>query len=308
MTAPESTDRTTRHPAIRVVAAEGIDRRACRMLLPDTPGAVGWSQLLVAKDAQTGSILGAAKGMPVRAESSVFDFRIAIHVPKPFRRQGVATALLDECCAYARRARFGAIVGLLEPQERDEALPFFMARRFRSVDRMTTFESRVEIMAAWLFERLAWLQERGEIPELARIVPLREAPIRPVAELHARSIAGTVPQLEVFFNDLARGPNGSDSVVLFIDGVVRGYHHCEFKGDCSTTHALAVTEDLRGGGAGSGWAGLLLLADRVEECTRRGAVRSRYSCLSTVRPTLRLAKIFQADVVGVGEYLQLDLD
>jgi GNAT superfamily N-acetyltransferase len=290
MTAPESTDRTTRHPAIRVVAA------------------VGWSQLLVAKDAQTGSILGAAKGMPVRAESSVFDFRIAIHVPKPFRRQGVATALLDECCAYARRARFGAIVGLLEPQERDEALPFFMARRFRSVDRMTTFESRVEIMAAWLFERLAWLQERGEIPELARIVPLREAPIRPVAELHARSIAGTVPQLEVFFNDLARGPNGSDSVVLFIDGVVRGYHHCEFKGDCSTTHALAVTEDLRGGGAGSGWAGLLLLADRVEECTRRGAVRSRYSCLSTVRPTLRLAKIFQADVVGVGEYLQLDLD
>jgi GNAT superfamily N-acetyltransferase len=292
MTAPESTDRTTRHPAIRVVAAEGIDRRACRMLLPDTPGAVGWSQLLVAKDAQTGSILGAAKGMPVRAESSVFDFRIAIHVPKPFRRQGVATALLDECCAYARRARFGAIVGLLEPQERDEALPFFMARRFRSVDRMTTFESRVEIMAAWLFERLAWLQERGEIPELARIVPLREAPIRPVAELHARSIAGTVPQLEVFFND----------------GVVRGYHHCEFKGDCSTTHALAVTEDLRGGGAGSGWAGLLLLADRVEECTRRGAVRSRYSCLSTVRPTLRLAKIFQADVVGVGEYLQLDLD
>jgi hypothetical protein len=76
----------------------------------------------------------------------------------------------------------------------------------------------------------------------------------------------------------------------------------------STRQFLGVTEDLRGGGAGSCWAGLLLLADRVEECTRRGAVRSRYSCLSTVRPTLRLAKIFQADVVGVGEYLQLDLD
>ena len=34
-------------PAIRIVAAEGIDRRACRMLLPDKPGVVGWSQLLV---------------------------------------------------------------------------------------------------------------------------------------------------------------------------------------------------------------------------------------------------------------------
>jgi GNAT superfamily N-acetyltransferase len=172
---------------------------------------------------------------------------------------------------------------------------------------MTTFESKVEVMADWLFERLAWLRERGEIPESAKIVPLCEAPIRPVAELHARAIAGTVPQLEAFFTELARGPDGGDSVVLLIDGVVRGYHHCEYKEDCSTTHALAVTEDLRGGGAGSGWAGLLLLADRVEECTRRGAVRSRYSCLSTVRPTLRLAKIFQADVVGVGEYLQLDL-
>jgi GNAT superfamily N-acetyltransferase len=308
MTAPESADGIKGPPAIRVVAAEGIDRRACRMLLPDTPGAVGWSHLLVAKDAQTGSILGAAKGMPVRAELGRFDLRIAIHVPKPYRRCGVATAMLDHLTAQARKGSAGAVVGLLEPQERDDALPFFTSCGFRSVDRMTTFESRVEIMATWLFERLAWLRERGEIPESARIVPLREAPIRPVAELHARSIAGTVPQLEVFFTDLARGPNGGDSVVLLIDGAVRGYHHCEFKGDCSTTHALAVTEDLRGGGAGSGWAGLLLLADRVEECTRRGAVRSRYSCLSTVRPTLRLAKVFQADVVGVGEYLQLDLD
>ncbi len=308
MTASESADRTTSHAAIRVVAAEGIDRRACRMLLPDTPGAVGWSQLLLAKDAVSHKILGAAKGMPVRTESGAFDFRIALHVPKPYRRQGVATALLDACCAYARRERFGAIVGLLDPQERDGALPFFTSRGFCSVDRMTTFESRVEIMAGWLFERLAWLRERGEIPESAKIVPFQEAPIRPVAELHARAIAGSVPQLEACFTDLARGPDGRDSVVLLIDGLVRGYHQCEFKGDLSTTHALAVTEDLRGGGAGSGWAGLLLLADRVEECTRRGVVRSRYSCLSTVRPTLRLAKIFQADVVGIGEYLRLDLN
>ena len=138
-------------------------------------------------------------------------------------------------------------------------------------------------------------------------MPLREAPIGPVAELHARSIAGTVPQLEAFFTELARGPDGGDSVVLIVDDVVRGYHQYEFRGNLGTTHALAVTEDLRGGGAGSGWAGLLLLADRVEECTRRGVERSRYSCLSTVRPTLRLAKIFQAEVVGIGEYLRFDL-
>lgn len=308
MTAPEPTDPQVPPTGVRVVAAEGIDRRACRMLLPDTPGAVGWSQLLVAKDAETGSILGAAKGMPVRAESGRVDLRIAIHVPKPHRRRGVATALLDHLTAQARKDSAGAVVGLLEPQERDEALPFFSSRGFRSVDRMTTFESKVEVMADWLFERRTWFWERGEIPASARIVPLREAPIRPVAELHARAIAGTVPQLEAFFTELARGPDGGDSVVLLIDDVVCGYHQYEFRGNLGTTHALAVTEDLRGGGAGSGWAGLLLLADRVEECTRRGIVLSRYSCLSTVRPTLRLAKIFQAEVVGIGEYLQLELE
>ena len=294
-------------PAIRIVAAEGIDRRAGRMLLPDKPGVVGWSQLLVAKDAATGAILGAAKGMPVRMESSQFQLRIAVHVPKPFRRRGVATALIDHLAGHAREQGFQSLAVLLEPEDRDAALPFLSARGFQTVDRMTTFEARVERMAAWLFERRRWLIDRGEIPATARIVPLSEAPIDAVAELHARSIGGVAPRIAASLTELARSSDGRDTVVLLIDGVVGGYHHCDSKGDLSMTHALAVTEDLRGGGAGSGWAGLLLLADRVEEGIRRGVVRSRFSCLSTVRPTLRLANIFEADIVSIGEYLCRDL-
>jgi hypothetical protein len=59
-------------------------------------------------------------------------------------------------------------------------------------------------------------------------------------------------------------------------------------------------------GGGSGWAALWILADRIEERQRRGVVRSRYSCLSTLRPSLCLAKIFAADFVGIGEYLRRD--
>jgi GNAT superfamily N-acetyltransferase len=169
--------------AISVVAAEGIDRRACRMLLPDAPGAVGWSRMLVAKDAAAGAILGAAKGMPIRTESGETDLRVAIHVPKPYRRRGVATALLDDLAAHARAERFRWLAAVLEPQERDDAIGFTRARGFTTVDRMTTFESRVARMADWLFERLAWLRERGEIPAGARIVPLAAAPIEPVAAL-----------------------------------------------------------------------------------------------------------------------------
>ena len=277
-------------PAIRIVAAEGIDRRACRMLLPDKSGVVGWSQLLLAKDAATGAILGAAKGMPVRMESGQFQLRIAVHVPKPFRRRGVATSLVDHLAAHAREQRCGSLAVLLEPEDRDGSLPFLGARGFQTVDRMTTFEARVEGGgAAWLCERRRWLIDRGEIPATAEIVPLSEALIYAVAELHARSIGGVTPHLAASLTELARSPDGRDTVVLLIDGVVRGYHRREIKGDLVTTHALAVSEDLRGGGASSGWAGLLLLADRAEEYMKQGVVRSRFSCLSTVRPTLRLA-------------------
>jgi N-acetylglutamate synthase-like GNAT family acetyltransferase len=219
----------------------------------------------------------------------------------------VATALIDHLAGHARKQGFQSLAVLLEPGDRDGALPFLGARGFQTVDQMSTFEARVERMAAWLFERRCWLIDRGEIPATARIVPLSEAPIEAVAELHARSIGGVAPHLAASLTELARSPDGRDTVVLLIDGVVRGYHRVEIKGDLSTTHALAVTEDLRGGGAGSGWAGLFLLADRVEECTRRGVLRSRFSCLSTVRPTLRLAKIFEADIVSIGEYLCRDL-
>ena len=296
-------------PEIRIVAADGIDRRACRMLLPDKPGEVGWSQMLVAKDAANGAILGAAKGMPTRMESGRFQLRIAVHVPKPFRRRGVATALVERLAAHAREQRFQSLAALVDPEERDGALPFLATCGFHTIDRMTTFEARVEGGGpAWLCERRRWLIERGEIPATARIVPLPEAPIHAVAELHATSIGGVAAQLAASLAELARGPDGRDTVVLLIDGVVRGYHRREIKGDLSTTHALAVTEDLRGGSAKSGWAGLFLLADRVEEYVRRGVVRSRFSCLSTVRPTLRLAKIFQADIVCIREHVCRDLE
>jgi hypothetical protein len=55
------------------------------------------------------------------------------------------------------------------------------------------------------------------------------------------SIGGVAPRLAASVTELARSPDGHDTVVLLIDGVVRGYHHCDSKGDLSTTHALAVT-------------------------------------------------------------------
>jgi GNAT superfamily N-acetyltransferase len=248
-------------PAICIVAAEGIDRRACRMLLPDKPGVIGWSQMLVAKDAATGSILAAAKAMPVRMELGEFQLRIAAHVPKPFRRRGVATALVDHLAAHAREQRFQSLAVLLEPEERDGALPFLGASGFHTVDRLTTFEARVEGGgAAWLCDGRRWLIDRGEIPATAEIVPLSEAPIQAVAELHARSIGGVAPYIAASLADLARSPDSRDTV-----------------------------------------------ADRVEEYTQRGVVRSRFSCLSTVRPTLRLAKIFESDIVSISEYLCRDL-
>ena len=293
--------------AIQIVPAEGILRRACRMLLPDKPGVPGWMPLVVARDASTGAILGAAKGMPVPEAGGGVHLRVAIHVPAPFRRRGVGRAIVEHLLEHARKHRATALCGLPEFEERVDAIPFLVACGFHEIDRMTTFEARVERMHAWLGERRRWLEERGEIPAGARIVTLPEVPIEPVAALQAEAIGGQPAQVEAWFRDLAGGPEGRDTVVLLVDGVVRGFHHCGFRGDTSTTHGLAVTADLRGGSSGSGWAALVLLADRVEECVRRGMVRSRFSCLSHVRPTLRLARIFEATTVDIRELLRRDL-
>lgn len=292
---------------IRVVPAEGILRRACSMLLPDRPGVPGWMPLVVARDASSGAVLGAAKGMPVPGEGGSVQLRVAIHVPAPYRRRGVGRAIVEHLAEETRRRRAMALNGMPEPEDREGAIPFLVACGFREVDRMTTFEARVERMAEWLRERRRWLEERDEIPATARIVPLREAPIERVAALHAETIGGQPARLEAWFRDLAHGPEVCDTVVLLVDGAVHGFHYCDSEGDTSTTHGLAVTAELRGGESGSGWAALLLLADRVDEAVRRGVTRSRFSCLSHVRPTLRLARIFDATTVDVRELLRRDL-
>jgi N-acetylglutamate synthase-like GNAT family acetyltransferase len=60
----------------------------------------------------------------------------------------VATALVDHLAGHAREQQFTSLAVLLEPGDRDDALPFLGARGFQTVDRMTTFEARIERMAA----------------------------------------------------------------------------------------------------------------------------------------------------------------
>lgn len=285
-------------PEVTIVAAEGIDRRACRMLLPDRPGSVGWMPLVVAKDATTGAILGAAKGMPIPSPTGMAELRAAMLVPAVFRRRGIGSALLDGLVALARSKGFERLSAMPEAEEVRDAEPFLTARGFATFDRLTTFEARIDAMAAWLSERRRWLLERGAIPSGARIVLLPEAPIEPVALLHARAIGGDRAQLLDAFRKLAQLPQGRDTSVLLVDGIVRGFHQCEFKDDLSATFAIAVDESLRAGGGDAGWASLLLLAERVEACIGSTVVRARFSCLSNARATLRLAQVFDAEVVA----------
>ena len=58
--------------------------------------------------------------------------------------RGVATALVGHLAAHAREQRFRSLAVLLEPEELDGALPFLGASGFHTVDRLTTFEARVE--------------------------------------------------------------------------------------------------------------------------------------------------------------------
>lgn len=289
--------------SFRIEPAKGIDRRACRMLLPTGPGDPGVVPLFVAKDERSGEILGAAGGSSVPSPLGLHDLRGSIHVTAPHRRRGVGTALLDSLADFARRHGIPFLSAMPRSVDRGLAMGFLPARGFTPVDRLTTFEARLDRLGSFILERFRWLRERGGMPENARIVPLGAAHVEPVAALYARAIGGDRPHLEALLAEAARRPEARDTSVLLVDGRVRGFLHSEFLGDLVVNHAVAVDDALRGGPHLAAWASLSLHADRIEESIRRGATRWQFSCTPRVRPTLRLAEVSGADSIEIRELL-----
>jgi GNAT superfamily N-acetyltransferase len=79
---------------LEILQPTGLERRAAYMLLPEIKPNSFWNYFLLAKDPKSKRILGAAASCPGRNEQGLPRLHTRLHVPPPYRRQGVGRKLI----------------------------------------------------------------------------------------------------------------------------------------------------------------------------------------------------------------------
>lgn len=283
---------------VEIRLAEGGERRACRMLLPDAAQRGELGELWGAWEtdgAATQRLVGAVSVQPIvlaggRAEAVASGRVIHTH-----RRRGLGTRLLEVAGAETRRLGLPAVRvvcgrGRDADADGDGAAAFLFARDFEVVDVLTTFEVETRAVVASLGPLRDRMNGWGVIPEGARMVRLREAPLDAVARLHAQHLGGTVRSVSASISERLDRADADDHAVLLLDGEVHGLLFGTTVDGTTTIDAEVLSPTCRVSGGSSGWASIFMLAERLEWGLSRGSRITRFSCVSGNRPTRRLAR------------------
>jgi GNAT superfamily N-acetyltransferase len=244
--------------------AKECDYRAARLLLPHAVHFGSDCHLLVAQSNEQQIIAAAALSPRLRAEPTP-GMRMAVHVIPPWRRRGIARALIDQLASIAHSAGAKAIYAwnAIPPGGEIEtcwrALGFIHAN---PVEVGIADLQRAEVYLRPIYQQVI---EHGWIPPEAKLIRLRQADHVQVAKLHAMYLGGTAQQV------LARlsGPDPIDldiSPVLILNGMVKAFSLVRPRGKTCHVEATVVDPSLRGG-----WANLLLKYEGLHWALAAGA-------------------------------------
>jgi GNAT superfamily N-acetyltransferase len=255
--------------------------KICRMLLPETFADVAGREYLLATRPQQPRIAGAASFRRIRDGVS----GVRLHVIPPFRRQGIASLLLERLCADA------AVAEGISEISREPAAESFCARAgFIRVEGLTAVEAAIERMR----EYARALRDRSRVPESARLVTLPEAPLDQVARLHAEYVvhAGELnPWRAAIASELTALRR---SLVLLIGARVEGILLWHMDGSTAVVRSRVVTPQFQ-----RGWANALLIAAGLDAGWEAGARRVRFTYADSNRDTRKMAQRLSGEVVSV---------
>ena len=275
--------------------AEGAERRACRMLLPDGDRLGHLGDLLIATTAEPSpQVLGALSLLALRDAHGAGAVLASARVVQGWRRRGVGSLLLEAAVAEARRLGACAIVAQADAAALPEGAAFLAARGFAPAEMLTTFEVATDAVVTYLRPLVDRLRSADRVPPEARMVPLRQAPLVAVARLHAEHLAGSVPGVCETLNDLLVRSDADDHAVLLIGEEVHGLLIGNTVDGVTVVDAEVLSPACRVSGGSSGWASVFMLAERLEWGLSRGSRLTRFSCVSGNRPTRRLAQRLRA--------------
>ena len=287
---------------IEVVQPTGLERRAAFMLLPEIQTHSYWNLFLLARDAHSKRILGAAAACPGRNENQQPRLHFRLHVPAPYRRRSVGRHLLDALTSYATERNHVELTARVASATDPQATPFLLACGFQCVDSFREYETTTEKLASFVLPLRDWLRERNEIPTSARIIPLAQAPLEPVAKLHCDELAGDYPAVLQNLQNICKNAASDDNAVLLLDDKVVGLLMGVTQNGITRIEASIVAPELRGSAAQPGWANLALMAERIEWALQRGSQRCRFGSLQAATPTQKLAKRTGAVLVTESDF------
>jgi GNAT superfamily N-acetyltransferase len=277
---------------IAVRRAADDEARACRLMMPETFGPTLAPDLWVAIDGATSLIAGAA-AIAWRPVSSPPGFPVLFHVLPPLRRRGVGRALV-EAVARACAGNASCLHAWVPVPESGPAAAFLAHTGFTTRKRLLEFEADHPRFYNSVKAVLDRRQAAGRIPARYRIVKLREVSIDEVAllvgdnfhDMHASVVAGIARGLA--------GYDGEKSVVLLVDGEVRGALLYAWNDGRPLVDVNVVAPELRRGAAN-----VMLLEAAIRHAIDGGAHSIRFSCEESVIDTMNIARRAGARPSGV---------
>jgi len=206
---------------------------------------------LVAVDGRRQLVIGAAMATRLFRRQPLAGPGIAMHVIAPCRRQGIARNFIHLLEAVAKTAGAAALYGAKRVEQGSEEMRGWERLGFTLCE---TIEEHV-LPIEQFEQRLGPLVERayatGRIPTNARVIPLYEANLPAVLQLHLDHMGGDRGELHRKLQ--GKGPGAflpRQSRVLVVDDEVKGCLLAHRTGkDAITVDANIVVPNLRGGWA-----------------------------------------------------------
>jgi GNAT superfamily N-acetyltransferase len=279
------------------------EKRACRMLLPVATGANRKSELTVAVSPDNRVIGAAALGLDGRPEMHR-GWQVDVRVITPFRRQGVGRALMDNVIARARSHGIQRVYGWEWVEPDSEAARMWSAFSFQPGQRRMEFIADLNQARATLLPLYERVVEEKWIPETARIIPLADANLDAVAQLHIEYLGGTRRILMPKLRGIS--PEAYDpkfSRVLMVDDQIRGFTLGRlFPGGVCEIDANVLHPSVR-----LGWANLWLKFEAARLLLDHGYDTIRYFTFSQHTDTHRVSKQVGARLVGTLVQMSRDI-
>lgn len=253
-------------------AATSQDAKAVRMLLPGAADSL--ALCLVAEVANPLRIVAAAGITTALRAKPISGPGVVVHVVPPFRRQGVARRLLDSMAESVAKRGAGALYATQKVNLGSEQQLAWSALGFIPCEKVEYHElplAEFEVQLAPLLERM---QQRGKIPPTARIIPLYEANIEAVAQLHLDILGGDrMNLLQKLRGDVPDSYSARYSRILLLEDQIVGFILAHRAGqDVAHVDANVLAPEVRGG-----WANVWLKLEATRGAMQLGIKKFVFS-------------------------------